>query len=108
MRWNGTAWTTAPGPSPTGSYLSSAAVAPDGTAWAVGCANCGTRTSTGARLLILRWNGTAWTRVPSPVPGPGTDLSRVIALSSSDAWAVGIADGIAGEYGLPLYQYNQI
>jgi hypothetical protein len=31
--------------------------------------------------------------VPSPDPGPGTELQGVAALSGSDAWAVGIADG---------------
>ena len=92
MRWNGTAWTTVPSPSPgTGSSLSGVAVTPDGTAWAVGCTGCDSRTRIGP--LILRWNGTAWTRVSSPELGPSTYLSHVIALSGSDAWAVGIADG---------------
>jgi len=94
MRWNGTAWTTVPTPGTAGSYLSGVTVGPDGTAWAVGCTGCGALTSTRAsgRSLILRWNGTSWTRVPSPDPAPGTYLSHVIALSGRDAWAVGWAD----------------
>ena len=69
------------------------AATPAGTAWAVGCTACytGTSPSPSTRTLILRWNGTAWTRVPSP--GPDARLLGVTALSGSDAWAVGIADG---------------
>ena len=94
LRWNGHTWTTVPNPSPPGSYLSGVAATPAGTAWAVGCADCGgSSTTTSARTLILRWNGTAWTRVPSPDPGPGAYLGGVTALSSGDAWAVGIAGG---------------
>ena len=91
LRWTGTAWTTVPNPSPAGSWLFSVAVTSAGTAWAVGWTGSGTSAS--ARALILRWTGTAWTRVPSPDPGPGVSLGGVTALSGSDAWAVGIADG---------------
>jgi hypothetical protein len=92
LRWNGTAWTTVPSPNPgTDNYLYSVAATPAGTAWAVGCTVTGCGTGASARTLILRWNGTAWTRVPSP--GPDARLLGVAALSGSDAWAVGIADG---------------
>ncbi len=52
-------------------------------AWAVGYSTSGN--------LVLRWNGTAWTRVTSPSPGEaGLDLlNGVSAVSRSDAWAVG-------------------
>ena len=36
LRWNGTAWTTVPNPSPAGSYLYGVAATSAGTAWAVG------------------------------------------------------------------------
>jgi hypothetical protein len=40
--------------------------------------------------LILHWNGTAWSKVPSPSPGPkGNFLTSVSAVSPTDAWAVG-------------------
>ena len=89
LRWNGTAWTTVPSPSPgtgpgMGSYLSGVAVTPDGTAWAVGYND-----SSGViSALILRWNGTAWTTVPSPSPADSY-LSAVAATSAGTAWAVG-------------------
>jgi hypothetical protein len=43
--------------------------------------------------LIEHWNGKTWTRVPSPNP-PGSSASSlraVTAVSSANAWAVGIA-----------------
>jgi len=57
-------------------------------AWAVG-------TGSGAKTLILRWNGTSWTQVASPSPGSGGSLARVAATSASNAWAVGTAGGKA-------------
>lgn len=50
-------------------------------AWAVGSAGSG-------KTLILRWNGRAWKRVPSPSPA-GSYLAGVAATSARNAWAVG-------------------
>ncbi len=69
--------------------LTSVADTSASSAWAVGWTGSGAS----AKTLILRWNGTAWTRVPSPDPGPDAELSGVAALSGSDAWAVGIVGG---------------
>jgi hypothetical protein len=52
-------------------------------AWAVGSTGSG-------KTLILRWNGMAWKRVPSPSPVHG-QLSGVAATSARRAWAVGSA-----------------
>ncbi|MGA5300551.1 hypothetical protein ACPCHT_11515 [Nucisporomicrobium flavum] len=79
-----------PGPEPAvagawqGVSLSSAT---DG--WAVGQAGSGSPGDP-AKAMIARWDGTRWSRVPSP--GAGTSSSRltaVVAVSPSDAWAVG-------------------
>jgi hypothetical protein len=44
----------------------------------------------GYATLILHWDGTSWTQLPSPNPGGLSDvLSGVAAISASDAWAVG-------------------
>jgi hypothetical protein len=60
-------------------------------AWAVGQYQSA---SGPLRTLIMHWNGTAWTRVPSPDPVPGGDtLNGVAAVSASDAWAVGGKNG---------------
>jgi hypothetical protein len=57
-------------------------------AWAVG--------TTGTGPLILRWNGTAWTRVAAPSPGHLGRLTAVSAVSASDAWAVGSYETTGG------------
>jgi hypothetical protein len=43
--------------------------------------------------VILRWNGAAWKRVPSPSPRPSAELSGVAATSANNAWAVGSTGG---------------
>jgi hypothetical protein len=56
-------------------------------AWAVGdqCPTCNNSTT-----LILHWNGTRWSLVPSPNPGPKLNvLNAVAAVSPAYAWAVG-------------------
>ena len=59
-------------------------------AWAVG------QTINGA-TIILRWNGTAWKRVPSPTMKGGSALYAVAATSASNAWAVGGSDAPPGK-----------
>ena len=76
-------------------------------AWAVGW----WATASGSHSLIERWNGTAWTIVPSPGPahGVGSDpaLEAVAATSSSSAWAVGFyGDGIDGLEQTLIYHWN--
>jgi hypothetical protein len=70
-----------------------AGVAPDDL-WAVGEYNPGVPpTVTGRRTLIEHWDGGQWSIVPSPNPmWPGMDfatLEDVVALSPTNAWAVG-------------------
>jgi len=44
-----------------------------------------------AKTLILHWNGTRWTQVPSPSPAGllGSNLVAVNALAPGNVWAVG-------------------
>ena len=65
-------------------------------AWAVGT----TGSNAAAKTMIVRWNGTAWARVPTPTPAGGAYLSGVAATSATDAWAVGYA-GSPGGAGVP-------
>jgi len=62
--------------------------------WAVGVA----RPSGGpARTLVERWQDGAWGTVPSPDRHPGSSfLNDVVALSASDAWAVGLSRARGG------------
>jgi hypothetical protein len=90
-RWNGTTWTQVPSPDPSAgsNALRGVTATSASNAWAVGY----DRDGQGAfQTLILRWNGIAWTRAPSPNPaGPANDntLRAVAAASASSAWAVG-------------------
>ena len=62
--------------------------------WAVGV----TLPSGGpARTLVERWQGRAWRSVPSPdrLSG-GNYLNAVVALSATDAWAVGLSRSPGG------------
>jgi hypothetical protein len=72
---------TAPAAPAISGGLSGVAAVSARDAWAVGSASSG-------RSLVLHWNGTGWSQVPSP---PGS-LSGVAAVSASDAWAVGCSN----------------
>jgi hypothetical protein len=62
--------------------------------WAVGITGAvGGQTG---KTLILRWNGTAWRRVPSPAPASAA-LSDVAVISERSAWAVGYTNAGNGD-----------
>ncbi|RAY14755.1 hypothetical protein DPM19_13505 [Actinomadura craniellae] len=88
LRWSGGTWADARPPSlvparTRGSLLAADAAAPDDV-WAVGALDGPRRGARGA--LIAHYDGHAWRRVPCPTARPLTD---VLALSATDAWAVG-------------------
>ena len=69
-------------------YLEGVAATSASNAWAVGYTGSAARPDQ-AKTMIVRWNGTAWTRVPAPTPAGGAYLSGVAATSATSAWAVG-------------------
>ena len=95
--WDGTAWTQQPSPSPgnAGNALRGAAATSATDAWAVGDYST-TADPTQSQNLIEHWNGTAWTRVPSPEPANDSVLSGVDATSATSAWAVGSSSNGGG------------
>jgi hypothetical protein len=92
VHWNGTAWSQIPSPNPSPGMNELFAVSADSAtdAWAVGDFR---DLSTDHLIpLILHWDGTAWSQIPSPNPTPGKTthtLYGVSADSATDAWAVG-------------------
>ncbi|HEV2451965.1 MAG TPA: hypothetical protein VGS62_08555 [Streptosporangiaceae bacterium] len=90
--WDGTAWTQVPSPNPGGTgsssqnVLLSVAATSSSNAWAAGFYSTGT----GARSLVLHWNGTAWTQQTSLNQG---ELESVAAISPASAWAAGSLGG---------------
>jgi hypothetical protein len=94
--WDGVSWTSVISPSANaGNYTSNLrAIAASGASdvWAVGEYNNGNVQQT----LIEHWDGTVWKIVPSPNSGSvntNNHLKGVVALTPSNAWAVGDYDG---------------
>ena len=93
VHWNGTSWAQQHSPNPAeqshiaGDALYGVTATSARNAWAVGSIQDNSRT------LTVHWDGTSWTRVPSPTPprvgGIGSILSAVTATSARRAWAVG-------------------
>jgi hypothetical protein len=89
--WNGTQWSIVPSPNPNNrlnELNGVVAISPSNT-WAVGGTYSGNAPD--QTTLILHWDGTSWTIVPSPSPGSGgqNELYAVAANSANDVWAVG-------------------
>ena len=92
MHWDGKTWTRMNAPVFTaGGLLSSVTATSPHDAWAVGQIGNGAGDGINAadRTLVLHWDGTSWTQVPSPTPAPGGGLASVSAVSPTDAWAIG-------------------
>lgn len=89
--WNGTAWSIVPSPDAgaMGSSLAAVSAVSSTDVWAVGAEQT-SNSASGNRTLIEHWNGAAWSVVPSPDPSvQGDNLTGVVALSATDAWATG-------------------
>jgi hypothetical protein len=94
--WNGSGWsaTRVPlgtvYPSGQAAQLNGVTEVAPGDGWAVG--TVADPSSFASRTLAYHWNGTAWTRFPTPDPaGPAqtNELNAVAGRSASDVWAVG-------------------
>ena len=94
--WNGSGWsaTRVPlgvvYPSGQAAQLNGVSEVAPGDGWAVGTVV--DPSSFASRTLAYHWDGTAWTRSPTPDPaGPAqaNQLGAVAARAAADAWAVG-------------------
>jgi hypothetical protein len=101
--WDGTSWSVVPTPSLPSDHLHVVSIdaASSTDVWAVG----GFRDSQGIdRTLILHFDGSSWTQVPSPNPSQDfNDLSSVHAVSATNAWAVGTFDNGTADQTLILH-----
>ncbi|HEX3389171.1 MAG TPA: alkaline phosphatase family protein [Streptosporangiaceae bacterium] len=95
-----------PNPTPQDNYLQGIAPVHGGQdAWAVGDS---VPVATGNAASLIEYGSAAggWTTIPSPDPGAAngnTILDGVLALSSSNVWAVGTYDGSGGMRTLILH-----
>ena len=92
LHYDGTQWSIIPSPTPPGWYVTLAGVAARAAddAWAVG--HYRLNDSSPEQTLVLHWDGTTWSIIPSP--NVGTDrnkLTAVAAVAADDVWAVGYA-----------------
>ncbi len=97
-RWDGSAWGVVTSPLPNGatagSFSALSAIPGSSQVWATGSVRYGVppRGLGYFQPLIERWDGSAWQIVASPTLPSGAlagELSGVVALSATDAWAVG-------------------
>ena len=94
MHWNGTKWSIVPAATlEAGMWLSDFAAVSAKDVWAIGSSYDG---SSGHNIaVIMHWDGTKWSTVVGPNPGPNpagfftNNLAGVAALPSGDVWAVG-------------------
>jgi hypothetical protein len=128
LHWDGTAWTPILIPDvPEVTVLRGVKVIAANDVWAVGNTDDNTRgeQSLGGLLpakhkpdqpadpsiysydtIIMHWDGTSWTRVPSPNPGTvgvGNELFSVDGVATNDLWAVGDYENSSGEQTLILH-----
>jgi len=82
--WNGKTWTMFAAPRESGFIQKLAGTGPDDI-WAVGYTTAST-----AKPLIEHFNGKQWQFVTAPFSGLGGQLYGVVALSPTNAWAVGL------------------
>jgi len=83
QHWDGGAWQLVPGANGgigSNALTGISAAAPDDI-WAVG--------NVDGNSLTLHWDGSFWGVVPSPNLPFGAELNGVLAVSATDAWAVG-------------------
>jgi hypothetical protein len=91
MHWNGREWSIVPSPNAnldvrSWSYLNAVVALPGGEAWAFGIYN---QNKTPSQPLFMRWNGSAWNLVSSPVRTFTTNLLGAVATTSGSVWTVG-------------------
>ena len=101
--WDGTSWTVVPSPNVGGpntqtisNQLRGVIAVSANDVWAFG--DTDDFGPSKIRNLVLHWNGTAWSIVPSPSPNPRhTLIDDVIAggtvIPQGNLWLVGVADG---------------
>jgi hypothetical protein len=108
MRWNGTDWRIVPSPNAnldvrSSNALNAIAVLPGGQVWAFGSYY---QNKTPNQPLLMRWDGSAWGLIPSPVRSTTTSLFGATAASNGSVWAIGSRTTPSGNEGLALRYTN--
>ena len=94
-------WSIVGSPSPASAQLNAVTAVSGTDLWAVGAA--------GPNTLAEHWNGSSWSRVPTPNPaGSGTQaqLLGVAAVTSNNVWAVGFSASPTTDYATLAEHWN--
>ncbi|HET8658958.1 MAG TPA: hypothetical protein VFM55_08170, partial [Micromonosporaceae bacterium] len=98
-RWLNGSWQVVPSLPGAANHLmvfeAVSARAPDDV-WAVGWDRDYSVSSRPVSSLVAHYDGSTWTRIPSPNPRTRNTLYGVLALSATDVWAVGVAQNVGG------------
>jgi hypothetical protein len=88
-RWDGTEWSVVPSPNmgDAANGLMDVIALADDDVWAVG--NYEPSIGAPQRTLVMHWDGTGWSIVPSASSGTGHNALYGIALAGDRLWAVG-------------------
>ena len=89
MHWDGSAWALAKIPHPDGTAHNSDNELYGVTCTKQACWTVGWSLGSGHDGVILKWQGSKWTRVAAPQPGVRGSLSEVACTSPSSCWALG-------------------
>jgi hypothetical protein len=98
-QWNGDGWliVASPNQGPNDNRPDAVAATSANDVWAVGDYRTVSGNTDVYQTLILHWDGSAWTIVPSPNPSTAENhLLGIAAISPTDAWAVGITTDAGG------------
>ncbi|HEU5471045.1 MAG TPA: hypothetical protein VFV67_10360 [Actinophytocola sp.] len=87
-RWDGSTWSTVPSPNPgtLTNRLNAVAARATDDVWAVG--QCGSAPGQ-SDALILHWDGSAWTQLPTPDLAMDSELVGLAPAGAGSLWAVG-------------------
>nr|QEO74413.1 hypothetical protein [uncultured bacterium] len=89
LRWNGTGWSRMAVPVPSGSsVLNGMRVVGPNDIWAAGWTKAPTSGSF-TQPFVVHWDGTRWSRVPTPVLNKDVPLSDVEVRGAGEVWVAG-------------------
>jgi len=92
LHWDGTSWSQVTSPNPLeDNQLDGVTATSAGSAVAVGTGQAAPKGAL-TQAVTLRWDGTAWTPVPSIQKSTEITMTGVSAVSSTETWAVGFFD----------------
>jgi hypothetical protein len=98
-QWKNGTWTTRYTQTSAGRHLTvfeAIAVDASGQVWAVGLDRDYDAPGRPVSSLVVRYNGTSWTRETTPNPANRNTLMDVVALANGEVFAVGVAQDTSG------------